>query len=105
MNDSPNESLHIKHVILLESIEGVKTTVEQIKAHIAFLRDLDRKGLLIMCGPFSNYAGGMIILNTSNFEEATQLASSDPFVKEGLKKFSVRTWEISNEENNHLGMG
>lgn len=47
----------------------------------------------------------MIILNVSQYEEALAIAISDPFVKEKVRTFTIRTWALSNEENNHLGMG
>jgi RimJ/RimL family protein N-acetyltransferase/uncharacterized protein YciI len=99
------EANQIKHVIFLENIEGVATTENQIKAHVSFLRDLEQQGKLAMCGPFTNYKGGMIILNVSQYQEAMAIAITDPFIKEKVRNFTIRTWALSNEENNHLGMG
>jgi len=76
-----------------------------IRAHVAFLRKLDKEEKLVMCGPFTNCKGGMVIIKASGLEEATRVAESDPFVSEGVRTFEVRTWELSCEENNHMGMG
>ena len=93
------------YVILLCLIPGKETTVDHIKKHIAYLRGLDQEGRLLMCGPFSNQKGGMVIIRASNLEEAAEVAARDPFVQDGIRTFEVREWKISCEANNHLGMG
>ena len=99
-----NEKDFTKHVILLKNIEGIKTSREQILAHVEFLRELKSQKKLIMCGPFDLNLGGMIILNVCDLNEAEAIAKSDPFVKERVRTFEVRTWFLSCEENNHLGV-
>jgi uncharacterized protein len=47
----------------------------------------------------------LVVLRASSLEEAKELAAQDPFVAEGARKIEVRTWQLSNEANNHLGMG
>ena len=76
-----------------------------IRRHVAFLRALDRKGQLLMAGPFADGSGGMIILTVDSLEAATRIALSDPFVESGHRSFAVREWQLSNEDNNHMGMG
>lgn len=95
----------IRFVILLSIVGDEKTSEELIRNHITFLRELDRKEKLVMCGPFTDKKGGMIILKVANLEEAKQIAANDPFVRGGVRSFEVRSWEISCEENNHMGMG
>lgn len=96
---------HTRFVILLNTVDGSSTTESLIRAHVAFLRKLDSEGKLVMCGPFTDFKGGMVIIKAANVEDATRVAQSDPFVSEGVRTFEIRTWELSNEENNHLGMG
>lgn len=94
-----------RFVILLSTVEGTSTSEELIRAHVAFLRKLDAQGKLVMCGPFTNHKGGMIIIKAPSFEEAKQISEDDPFVRAGVRTVEVRSWELSCEENNHLGMG
>ena len=93
-----------RYLILL-SHASKPFTETVVRAHVAHLKQLDRDGKLVICGPFTNYKGGMVLIKASSYEEAVSIANSDPFVKEGVEKFEVRTLEMSCEENNHMGMG
>ena len=75
--------------------------LEIVKKHVDHLQHLDKSGKLILCGPFTDYAGGMVILNCENIEEARKIAESDPFIAEGYKTYERRTLEIANKENNY----
>jgi uncharacterized protein len=91
-----------KYVIILTMNQGRSFTEELIKEHVAFLRDLDQKGKLELCGPFTDYAGGMIVVRADSYEEAVKIAKSDPFISSGTESFEVRTWQLANKENNYL---
>ena len=95
----------IRYVILLTVVPGKTLTDDLIKAHVKHLKELDDKGLLVLCGPFTDYKGGMIIIRAGSYEEAQKIAETDPFVKTGVETYELRTWELSCEENNHMGMG
>lgn len=75
---------------------------ELIKSHVEYLRALKAQGKLILCGPFTDYPGGMVVFSAENVTEATNIAMSDPFIASGCKSFEVRTLELANEENNYL---
>lgn len=90
---------------MLNNVPGVKTPEATIRDHVGYLRRLDREGALVMCGPFTDHAGGLVIVKAASKEDAARIAEADPFVKSGVRSFEVRTWELSCEENNHLGMG
>lgn len=94
-----------RYVILLDQIRGVKTTEAHIREHVQFLKKLDLNGQLELCGPFIDHKGGMVIIKAKSIEEANEVAQSDPFVKSGVRSFQIRSWQLSCEENNHLGMG
>ncbi|MBE5987258.1 MAG: hypothetical protein E7250_05970 [Paenibacillaceae bacterium] len=75
---------------------------ELIKEHVEHLKSLKSQGKLVLCGPFSDYPGGMVVYLADNLEDATNIAKSDPFISSGCKTFEVRTLEVANEENNYL---
>jgi len=94
----------IRYVILLTKT-GKSMTEELIRAHVAHLKELDKKGQLVLCGPYLDYKGGVVIIKAESFDEAKAIAESDPFVKAGAETYELRTLELSCKENNHLGMG
>ena len=96
---------HTRYVVLLCQVPSLETSGDLIKRHVQYLRRLTREGRLELCGPFIGYPGGMVILRASSLDEAKAIAVQDPFVTEGARTFEVRTWKLSREENNHLGMG
>lgn len=94
-----------RYVILLCQVPGFENTRELVHQHIQYLRSLAKNGNLELCGPFTDHAGGMIIIKASSKDEALALAAKDPFVTSGSRTFEVREWKLSCEENNHLGAG
>lgn len=94
-----------RYVILLKKIPEVETTSDQIRSHIQYLRDLERSGRLVLCGPFTDWNGGMLIVKAENRGEAQEIAEADPFVRLRCRDYEVRTWQLSCEANNHLGLG
>lgn len=74
---------------------------EVIKKHVQHLKKLDDSGKLVLCGPFTDYEGGIVILECADIEEARKIAESDPFIEEGYKTFELRTLSIANKDNNY----
>ena len=55
--------------------------------HQNYLRWLDNEGFLLLPGPLSDGAGGILFLNCDSLDKAKELANNDPYVKAG--KFEV----------------
>lgn len=75
---------------------------ELIKSHVEYLKELKRLDKLVLCGPFQDYPGGMVIFHAKDLTEATNIANSDPFIASGCKTFEIRTLELADEGNNYL---
>ncbi|MBY0165486.1 hypothetical protein H0178_58420 [Cytobacillus firmus] len=75
---------------------------EIIKSHVEVLRGLESQGKLMLCGPFTDYPGGMVVIQAADINEATDIANSDPFIASGGKSYEIRTLKLANEENNYL---
>lgn len=73
-----------------------------VQKHVDYLKLLKEQGKLVLCGPFTDYPGGMVIFQAGNLEEAADIANSDPFIASGCKSYELRTLEPANEENNYL---
>ncbi|MHC0038106.1 YciI family protein [Pseudoneobacillus sp. C159] len=91
-----------RYVILLSMNPGKSFTEELVKEHVAFLRELDESEKLELCGPFTDYEGGMIVVRANSYEEAVRIAQSDPFISSGTETFEIRTWKLADKENNYL---
>lgn len=94
-----------RYCILLKNDSGRATTDTAVKQHIAYLRDLAIEGKLVLCGPFTDYNGGMVIVKAASKEEAIATAKRDPFISGNFRTYEIRTWLLSCEENSHLGRG
>ena len=81
-----------------------KINKEMVAKHVAFIRNLDDDGKLVLCGPVKGYPGvaGMIILRAESYEEADGLCRTEPFVAEGYATYKLRMLQPGNRENNYL---
>ncbi len=88
-------------VILLSHTEK-ETNRVAVEHHVAYLKALDDKGLLVLAGPFTDVPGGMVVIKADHEEEAIQIALTDPFISQGFRTFEIRTLEVANQHNNYL---
>lgn len=73
-----------------------------IERHVEHVRQLDREERLVLCGPFLDWEGGMLVIRASSIDKAREIAHSDPFVAEGFETAEVRTLHHACRENNFL---
>ncbi len=92
-----NKSLY---VMLMKNVNELN--YEVIKRHVEHLKYLDTSGKLYLCGPFTDYKGGMVIFDVATYDEAKELAEKDPFIAEGYKTYELRTIELANKDNDYL---
>ncbi|ATO50336.1 MULTISPECIES: YciI family protein [Brevibacillus] len=62
--------------------------------HLEFLEKLKAEGKIFAKGPFADGSGGMVIYIADSLEEATQIAESDPYVVEGVRRLELHQWNI-----------
>lgn len=73
-----------------------------VQSHVEHLKSLKERGKLILCGPFQDFPGGMVVFEAEDLIEATEVAAADPFIASGCKSYELRTLEVANEDNNYL---
>lgn len=71
-----------------------------LEAHLDFMIKLEEAGVLFASGPLFSADGimtgeGITLLRAASFEEARTIAERDPFVREGLRTFSIKRWTIN----------
>lgn len=94
----------ICYVYLLSPTAQDRRDMEIIRAHVSHLQELERSGQLVLCGPFSDSPGGMVIIRAASREEAAGIAARDPYVLTGIRSYELRTWSLSHEGNRHMGV-
>jgi len=88
------------YLYLMHNIKQLNQTV--ILEHVEFLKWLILENRLILCGPFSDYPGGVVVFHALDKEEAKEIVEKDPYIKHGYKSYALHTIELANEENNYL---
>ncbi|MEM2358872.1 MAG: YciI family protein, partial [Nitrososphaerota archaeon] len=80
-------------VVMLETVPGVEPTQEQRQSHLNHLASLKSRGILLVSGRFKDGSGGLYILEAKDAGEARSIAESDPYVKLGLRRCTVKEWD------------
>ncbi|MBM4368112.1 MAG: hypothetical protein FJ102_18010 [Deltaproteobacteria bacterium] len=101
--DLAGEDPHARWAAFLAPVSGVATTRAQVRAHVVYLRALERAGRLVLAGPFDDGSGGLVVFRAVDRAEAEQILARDPFVAEGVRVATLRRWSLSNADNDHLG--
>ncbi|MNI21048.1 YciI-like protein [compost metagenome] len=101
---SVNSEEDICYVILLSPTPQDRRDMDIIRAHVKHLQELERSGQLVMCGPFSDSPGGMVIIRAESREEAERIAQRDPYILTGIRSYELRTWGLSHAGNRHMGI-
>ena len=92
-----NNAKYIRYVILIN--RQIDYSFDVIKKHVEHLKRLNKSDQLVLCGPFTDYDGGIVIIKTESIEEAKIIAESDPFITEGFSTYELRTLELADNEN------
>ena len=67
--------------------------------HAAFVDELMERGIFVMGGPYSDYAGSHTLLENVSEDEARELVLQDPFVATGVFELDdVRAWNVYVDE-------
>ncbi|MEU7903739.1 YciI family protein [Actinoplanes sp. NPDC049118] len=62
-------------------------------AHLAFVDDLERAGVLVSAGRQDPPVGGVILLDVDTEAEARELMAPDPYLLQGLAEYAATSWK------------
>ena len=93
---------HAVYAYLMTRKDPEKMSRPLVEEHVAHLKQLRAQGKLVICGPFLNYDGGMVVIRAGSETEARQTAEKDPFISSGFESYELRVWQLASEENNYL---
>jgi uncharacterized protein YciI len=75
-------------------IAGKPMLEQPLKGHGPYLLSLYKKGMLKFAGPFSDNAGGALVLEVADESAGRQLISEDPAVKTGVFVYELHPWAL-----------
>jgi uncharacterized protein YciI len=92
-----------KFIVLCEKNIDKPCGRELFVRHVEHLKNLKKKDILFLCGPFKDNNGVIQILKAESYKEAEQYVLSDPFTSEGVfLKYTLHELNEATEENNYL---
>jgi uncharacterized protein YciI len=62
--------------------------------HMDFLLQNEKQGKIFARGRFTEGKGGLVVYIAESFEEAVQIAQSDPLVTSGARTLELYEWEM-----------
>jgi len=72
-----------------------KSVMEQpLKEHGKYMLSLYIKGSMKLAGPFTDNAGGAVLLEVANEAEAKAIVTNDPAVKAGVFVYEMHPWKL-----------
>ncbi len=66
-----------------------------LPAHLAYLRHLDDRGILVLSGPFGDRTGGMVMVRAASLDAARSIAEADPLVRARVDEYELREWRLT----------
>ena len=87
-------------VMLMENCRPLDSGV--IGRHVEHLAMLDAAGQLVLCGPFAEGRGGMVILTADSYPQAEALCRAAPYIAEGYKTYRLMTMQVADKDNGYL---
>jgi uncharacterized protein YciI len=70
----------------LEQVDEART------AHLAFVDELQRAGVLVSAGRQDPPVGGILLLDVESEAWAHELLADDPYVRQGLADYAATGW-------------
>ena len=89
------------YVILTTPTGTLDALAAQLGAHLAYQKDLERRGITFAAGPFADDAEtqwsgeGMIIVRATSLAEARAIADADPMHISGVRHYRIRPWLLN----------
>jgi hypothetical protein len=89
------------YVVFTSPVNGLEPVMQNVKEHLQFQIDLERRGIMFGAGPFwdedeKHWSGdGMVIIRAASLAAARAIAEQDPMHKSGARNFTVRPWLLN----------
>jgi uncharacterized protein YciI len=68
--------------------------VDEVRdAHLAFVGELERAGVLVSAGRQDPPIGGVLLLDADTEAEARRLIADDPYLQHGVAEYAATSWK------------
>ena len=84
----------MKYFAALLMMKDVEKNATHRQQHIDFLTENEKAGKIFARGKFTGGEGGLVIYIAESYEEAMQLAQSDPYFICGARTLDVYEWDM-----------
>jgi uncharacterized protein YciI len=92
-----------KFIIILRNKRKGELQAELLRSHVNHLRELNKLGILFLCGPFADNNDAMKIIKANSFKEADKIANLDPFtINKYYLEYEIHELIEANENNDFL---
>ena len=91
------------YLVLLSEKQPQLSSDHLLKAHMDFLKQLRANDQLLLCGPFADNKGAVLIINAESKIHAEEMINQDPFIQQKYyKQFVVHEFIAASDDNNWL---
>lgn len=81
--------------VVIQDLIKKEIKPEEMEPHKIFVKNLIANGKMVISGPFTDWSGGMLLIEADNPEQANEIAENDPAVLTGILKNNIREFDIS----------
>ena len=90
-------------LVLLKEKSTHQLDADLLHEHIEHLKQLSQSGYLLVCGPFVDDFGAMLVIQAKSEFDAEKLIQSDPFIKNVYyRSYSITEFYKADDSNNYL---
>ena len=90
-------------LVILENKNPAGLENSLLIQHVQHLRKIHNSGNLVVCGPFADDSGAVLIIEAASQDKAEEIIQADPFIKEKYYgSYSITEFYTANEANQYL---
>jgi len=82
------------YAILQKQISSIEIMNIHRSSHLEYLRGIHANGELIIAGRYNNGSGGLIVVSTSSYDRAIEIAKNDPYIINNVREFDLLEYGV-----------
>ncbi|WP_194165715.1 YciI family protein [Oceanobacillus sp. CFH 90083] len=91
------------YLVILKDKRNGELSNDLLTNHVTYLKRLRQQGSLMLCGPFVDDDGAVMVFQSESVESVEELLNNDPFVYEKYyQSYEIKEFLEANDGNNWL---